>query len=96
MIVLEILLRTKLDVRAPALRTNLLKGAHMETEIIVPDVIILKSDVAERKIRLENCHSQDELMEYLKICLSLFAVHYPEKIIENSITTLKILENNRT
>jgi hypothetical protein len=56
----------------------------METEIVVPDVIILKSDSAERTIRLENCHSQNEIMEYLKICLSLFAVHYPEKIIENS------------
>ncbi len=64
----------------------------METEVIVPDVIILKSDVAERTIRLENCHSQNEIMEYLKICLSLFAVHYPGKIMENSETTLKILE----
>ena len=64
----------------------------METEIVVPDVIILKGDAAERTIRLENCHSQDEIMEYLKICLSLFAVHYPEKIMENSETTLKILE----
>ncbi len=64
----------------------------METEIILPDVIILKSDVAERTIRLENCHSQNEIMEYLKICLSLFAVHYPERIMETSETTLKILE----
>ncbi len=61
-----------------------------ETEIIVPDAIILKSDVAERTIRLENCHNQNEIMEYLKICLSLFSVHYPEKIIENSESTLKI------
>jgi hypothetical protein len=64
----------------------------METEIVVPDVIILKSDTAERTIRLENCQNQNEIMEYLKICLSLFAVHYPEKIMENSETTLKILE----
>ncbi len=95
MIVLEILLRIKLDVKAPALRTHLPRDANMETEIIVPDMIILKSDVAERTIRLENCHSQNEIMEYLKICLSLFAVHYPEKIIKNSMTTLKILENDR-
>jgi hypothetical protein len=65
----------------------------METEIIVPDAITLKSDVAERTIRLENCHNQNEIMEYLKICLSLFSVHYPEKIIENSEATLKISEN---
>jgi hypothetical protein len=64
-----------------------------ENEIIVPDAITLKSDVAERTIRLENCHSQNEIMEYLKICLSLFAVHYPEKIIENSEATLKISGN---
>jgi hypothetical protein len=64
-----------------------------ETEIAVPDVIILKSDVAERTIRLENCHSQNEIMEYLKVCLSLFSVHYPEKIIENSEATLKISGN---
>ncbi len=65
----------------------------METEIIVPDVIILKSDVAERTIRLENCHSQNEIMEYLKICLSLFSVHYPEKIMDNSEATLRISGN---
>ncbi len=64
----------------------------METEIVVPDVIILKSDAAERTIRLENCQNQNEIMEYLKICLSLFAVHYPEKIMDNSEATLKILE----
>ncbi len=64
-----------------------------ETEIAVPDVIILKSDAAERTIRLENCHSQNEIMEYLKVCLSLFSVNYPEKIIENSEATLKISGN---
>jgi hypothetical protein len=66
-----------------------------ETEIIVPDLIILKSDVAERTIRLENCQNQNEIMEYLKICLSLFSVHYPEKIMENSEATLKISGNVR-
>ncbi len=64
-----------------------------ETEIIVPDVIILKSDVAERTIRLENCNSQNEIMDYLKICLSLFSVQYPEKIIENSEAPLRIAGN---
>ncbi len=63
-----------------------------ETEIAVPDVIILKSDAAERTIRLENCQNQNEIMECLKICLSLFSVHYPEKIIENSVPTLKYQE----
>jgi len=47
----------------------------------VPDVITLKSDTAERKIRLEDCHNQNEIMEFLKLCLSLSAVHYPEKRI---------------
>ncbi len=64
-----------------------------ETEIVVPDVIILKSDAAERTIRLENCQNQNEIMEYLKICLSLFSVHYPEKIIENSDAALRISGN---
>ncbi|MBU4340284.1 MAG: hypothetical protein KKD46_05145, partial [Euryarchaeota archaeon] len=52
-----------------------------ETEIIVPDVITLKSDTAERKIRLEDCHNQNEIMEFLKLCLSLSIVSYPEKRI---------------
>jgi hypothetical protein len=42
----------------------------METEIVVPDVIILKSDAAERTIRLENCQNQNEIMEYLNLTLS--------------------------
>lgn len=67
----------------------------METEIIVPDVITLKGDAVERIIRLENCHNQNEIMEYLKICLSLSAVNYPEKILENSDATLKVSENCR-
>ncbi len=64
-----------------------------ETEIIVPDVIILKSDAAERTIRLENCQNQNEIMEYLKICLSLFSANYSEKIVENSEATLRISGN---
>ena len=56
----------------------------METEITVPDVITLKSDTAERKIRLEDCHNQNEIMEYLKVCLSLSSVNYQEKIISES------------
>jgi len=51
----------------------------METEIFVPDTITLKSDTAERKIRLEDCHNQNEIIEYLKICMSLSTVYYPEK-----------------
>jgi len=45
----------------------------------VPDLITLRSDTAERKIRLEDCHNQNEIIEYLKICLSLSTVYYPEK-----------------
>ena len=48
---------------------------------MVPDVITLKSDTAERKIRLEDCHNQNETMEYLKVCLSLSSVHVPDKLI---------------
>lgn len=56
---------------------------NAETELIVPDVITLKSDAAERKIRLEDCQNQNEIMEYLKICLSLCTVNYPERILED-------------
>ncbi len=47
----------------------------METEIFVPDVITLKGDLSERSIRLENCHNQKDVMDYLKICLALFSVN---------------------
>jgi len=47
----------------------------------VPDLITLKSDTAERKIRLEDCHNQNEIIEYLKICMSLSILNYPEKRI---------------
>lgn len=47
----------------------------MKTKISVPDVIILEGDVSERLIRLESCHNQNEIMDYLKICLSLFSVN---------------------
>ncbi len=57
----------------------------IKAEIIVPDVIILKSDVAERIIRLENCHGQNETMENLKICCTL-----SRKNMENSELNLKI------
>lgn len=50
---------------------------------MVPDVITVKGDAAERKIRLEDCHNQNEIMEYLKICLTLSYVNYPESIHEN-------------
>ncbi len=52
----------------------------METEISVPEVITLKGDLSERIIRLENCNNQNEVMDYLKICLSLFSVN-PETTI---------------
>ncbi len=52
----------------------------METEVIVPDAIILKSDTAERIIRLENCQNQNEIIDYLKICMSLCYVHLPDRM----------------
>ncbi len=61
-----------------------------ETEISVPDVITLKSDAAERKIRLEDCHNQNEIMEYLKICLSLGYVNYLEQINEDFGKSAKV------
>ncbi len=66
-----------------------LKVIKMETEISVPDVITLKGDLSERLIRLENCHNQNEVMDYLKICLSLFSVN-PETTItvDGPVTTL--------
>ncbi len=61
-----------------------------ETEISVPDVITLKSDAAERKIRLEDCHNQNEIMEYLKICLSLGYVNYLEQVNEDFGKSAKV------
>ncbi len=72
------------------------KGDFTETELIVPDVITLKSDAAERKIRLEDCHNQNELMEYLRLCLSLSSVHYPEKrISEFEISSKKLQKGSK-
>ncbi len=65
-----------------------------ETEIIVPDVITIKGDAAERKIRLEDCHNQNEVMDFLKICLSLYYVNYPENSKENFGHSTKKLTNN--
>lgn len=50
-----------------------------ETEIIVPDTISLKSEATQRVIRLEECQSQNEVIEYLKLCLSLSSVYFSEK-----------------
>ena len=44
-------------------------------------MITLKSDSSERKIRLEDCHNHTEIIEYLKICMSLSMVDYSEKRI---------------
>jgi len=66
-----------------------------ETELIVPDVITLKSDTAERKIRLEDCHNQSEIIEYLKICMSLSTVYYPEKRMGEFELSSKKLQNTQ-
>lgn len=39
----------------------------MELNITVPDKIVLKGELSERIISLENCHNQDETIAYLKI-----------------------------
>jgi len=39
----------------------------MDYNITVPDKIILKGELSERIITLENCHNQDETIAYLKI-----------------------------
>jgi len=57
----------------------LVKGDKTETEIIVPDAIALKSEATERVIRLEECQSQNEIIEYLKLCMSLSSVYFSEK-----------------
>lgn len=57
----------------------MVKGDKTETEIIVPDTISLKSESTERVIRLEECQSQYEIIEYLKLCLSLSSVYFSEK-----------------
>lgn len=37
----------------------------MELVIKVPDKIILRGELSERLITLENCHNQDETITYL-------------------------------
>lgn len=62
----------------------------METEIPVPDLIILKGNMSERSIRLENCQNQNEVIDYLKICLSLFSSNYPQRIVADSEKSKRI------
>jgi len=70
------------------------EGIKMEIEISVPDMITLKGDKSERSIRLENCHNQDDVMDYLKICLSLYSVNYPDRTVESE-SAVPILNLNR-
>jgi len=67
----------------------------MEIEISVPDMITLKGDLSERSIRLENCHNQNDVMDYLKICLSLYSVKYPNRTEVESESDVPILNLNR-
>lgn len=67
----------------------------MEIEISVPDMITLKGDSSERLIRLENCHNQNDVMDYLKICLSLYSMNYPERTAVESESVVPILNMNR-
>jgi hypothetical protein len=57
----------------------MLEVIKTETEIIVPDTISLKGESTERVIRLEECQSQNEVIEYLKLCLSLSSIFISEK-----------------
>lgn len=65
-----------------------------ETEIIVPDAITLKSEATERVIRLEECQSQNEVIEYLKLCLSLSSVYFSEKTKDEFGKASINLQNN--
>ena len=42
---------------------------------------------------MEDCHDVNEIMEYLKICLSLSSLHYPERIIGDFRKSGKIHAN---
>ena len=57
-------------------------------------MITLKSEAAERKIRLEDCHNQNETIEYLKICLSLYTANNPERILEDLGKSTRTQTNN--
>jgi hypothetical protein len=67
----------------------------MEIEISVPEMITLKGKSSERLIRLENCHDQNDVMDYLKICLSLYSVNYPDRTVVESESTIPIFNLNR-
>ena len=70
----------------------------MEIEMSVPDMITLKGDSSERSIRLENCHNPNDVMDYLKICLSLYSLNYPDRTVVaviESESAVPILNLNR-
>jgi len=43
----------------------------MEFNITVPDKIVLKGELSERSISLENCHNQDEIIDYLNSYIAI-------------------------
>jgi len=47
----------------------------MEFNITVPDKIVLKGELSERSISLENCHNQDEIIDYLNSYIAI--LHNP-------------------
>jgi hypothetical protein len=61
----------------------------------VPDKITLKGDSSERSIRLENCHSQNEIMDYIKIYLSLYSMNYLDRSAIESESGIPVLNLNR-
>jgi hypothetical protein len=67
----------------------------MEIDISVPDVITLKSEYSERLIRLENCHDQNDVMDYLKMCLYLYYMNYPDRNLVESGSVVPIINLNR-
>ncbi len=71
------------------------KVKKLEIEISIPDMITLKGDLSERSIRLENCHNQNDVMDYLKICLSLYSMNYPDRTVVESESAVPILNMNR-
>ncbi len=51
----------------------------MDTKIEVPSAIILNGDGVQRTIRLENCQTQQDVMNYLDMCFRLGEVQFEEK-----------------
>ncbi len=60
----------------------------MEFNITVPDKIVLTGELTERTVTLENCHSQNEVIEYLKMYIYISAIS-DNKISINDAIVIK-------